>query len=294
MSINFMLPGMYEHHITIFRFLRILQDHPEWFIDNVKVGAVYGNFQFCIWDGGRIFTHFTHTNREQIKQVQEQYNYGFKVPIRFVFTNTEIKEEHCYDRFNNVVLELCENEMNEIVVNSPILEKYVRENYPKYKIISSTTKCLTKIEDFKLELANPNYKMVCLDYNLNKNTKLLNSLNQEEKEKCEFLINAICPPACPSRKEHYRLNSLFYLSYGRPYRTRVCGIQESNLFPSEIHLKNNLTPQDCIDYNKNGFCNFKMEGRTFDKSGLIANFVKYMVKPEYQLHVLHSVLKDEK
>jgi len=44
-----------------------------------------------------------------------------------------------------MVTEICENELNEIVINSPILEDYLRDKYPKYKFISSTTKCLTDI-----------------------------------------------------------------------------------------------------------------------------------------------------
>ena len=294
MSINFMLPGMYEHHDMIFRFLNLLKIHPEYFIDDLKIRAVYGNFQFCIWDGGRIFSNFYHTTKEEVKRIQEIYNYTFKVPIRFVFTNTEIKEEHCYDRFCNMVLKECENDMNEIVVNSPILEQYIRKNYPKYKFISSTTKCLSKPEDFKLELSNPNYELICLDYNLNKNDNLLNSIDEIDKHKCEFLVNAICPPGCPSRKEHYKLNSLFYLSYGRPYKTRFCGISDSNLSPTCMNSKNNLTPKECLDYVKKGFYNFKLEGRTFNEISLLSNFITYMVKSEYQMFVMQILNEGRK
>ena len=38
-----------------------------------------------------------------------------------------------------------------------------------------------------------------------------------EKQKTEFLVNPICMPGCPQRKEHYRLNSLFSLTYGQRY-----------------------------------------------------------------------------
>lgn len=282
---NFMIPGLYEHHKVLFDFLLMKQKHPEYFLDNVNIGAVYGNFQFCIWDGGRIFQKYTHTSKEKILFIKEQYNEVFHVPMRFVFTNTEIEEKHCYDRFCNMVLKECENDMNEIVVNSPILEAYIRKNYPKYKIISSTTKCLSKIEDFKAEISNKNYKYVCLDYNLNKNEEMLKTLSLEEKERCEFLVNAICPPSCPSRKEHYKLNSLFYLSYGRPYRTRTCGIKTNTLYPN-LHFKNNLSPNECQNYSKKGFNNFKLEGRTLSQTELICNLVKYMIKPEYQLYVI--------
>ena len=70
------------------------------------------------------------------------------------------------------------NPKNEIVVNSPILEEYIRTNYPNYTLISSTTKCITNLNDVKTEINKEQYKLICLDYNLNHNTKLLNDLSQ--------------------------------------------------------------------------------------------------------------------
>ena len=49
-------------------------------------------------------------------------------------------------------------------------------------------------------------------------------LSQEEKDKCEFLVNAICPPGCKTRREHYILNSKYYLNYGRQFDVPYCGI----------------------------------------------------------------------
>jgi hypothetical protein len=45
--------------------------------------------------------------------------------MRFVFTNSLITQEDCYDHFNNMVLEICHNEMNEVVISSPILCDYI-------------------------------------------------------------------------------------------------------------------------------------------------------------------------
>lgn len=291
MSINFILPGMYEHHKMLFNLLKLKQECPEYFLENLNISAIYGNFQFCIWDGGRIFSNYKHTTREEIKEIQFIYNNIFKVPIRFVFTNSELKEEHLHDRFCNMIMRECENDMNEIVVNSSLLENYIREKYPKYKIISSTTKCLSNPEEFKKEISNNKYYMVCLDYNLNKNLNLLNSLNNEEKIRCEFLVNAVCPSGCPSRKEHYRLNSLFSLSYGKNYKTKVCGIRESHLISNQKTLKNNLSQLECLEYVKMGFNNFKLEGRTFNKNALAITIIQYIVKPEYQLYVLNELLR---
>ena len=47
---------------------------------------------------------------------------------------------------------------------------------------------------------------------------------KENKKKCEFLVNAICPSGCTNRKKHYELNSISYLNYNKPYRISSCAI----------------------------------------------------------------------
>lgn len=276
---NFIIPGLWEHYQVNICLLALLKNHPEYFYDNVHIGAVYGNFQFCTWDGGRVFKVEQHTSKEEIEKLKYIYNEIFNVPIRFIFTNCKIKPEHCFDRFNNLVLTLCDDPINEIVINSPILQKYIEDNYPNYGLISSTTKCITDPQQLLMELNNPKYKMVCLDYNLNKNKKLLNQIDETIKPKCEFLINAICPPGCPQRKKHYELNSDFSNSYGKPYGFTGCSIEGNNLVPFMYH--NNFSTEEVYEYSNNGFINFKLEGRTLPDLDVILNYVKYMIKPDY-------------
>ena len=288
---NFILPGMYEHAALNLSFLQLMKENPEWFYDNVQVSSVYGNFQFCIFDGGRIFSEYRHTTREEMQDIVKAYN-DLGVSVRLVFTNPVIKPEHFKNRFCQAVLECCHNSMNEIVVNDEKLEQYLRENYPLFQYISSTTKCLSKPEEFQEEL-NKDYKMICLDYNLNKNWKMLNNIDKNIRNKCEFLSNAICPPGCPNRKEHYRLNGLYALNYGRNFATQGCPIRFNTLHPEQCNSSNNITPQEIFEaYLPKGFVNFKLEGRTLGVFENLANYVKYMVKPEYQYFVM-SVLINE-
>ena len=62
------------------------------------------------------------------------------IPLRFTFTNPLIEEKHLSDKVCNDILKMADNGMNEVIVMSPILEQYIRENYPGYKITSSTCK----------------------------------------------------------------------------------------------------------------------------------------------------------
>ena len=128
---NFIVPGLYENYRINILFFDYLSQHPEYFIPNLNISAIYGNFPFCTWDGGRAYINNRHHSTvEEIQKLQKIYNYDFGIPMRFIFTNKLIEEQDCYDRFNNLVLSICNNGINEIVVNSPILEQYLRENYP--------------------------------------------------------------------------------------------------------------------------------------------------------------------
>lgn len=289
MSVNFMLPGLYEHFRLNSLFIQYYKKNKEYFYDDINFYAVYGNFQFCIWDGGRVFGDYLQTTKEEIKEITKFYNEEHGLPMRFVFTNNQLKEEHYYDRFCNLILSLCENPINEIVLVDDKLKQYIKENYPQYSYISSTTKCLLNKEKIIEELNNDEFKMVCLDYNLNKNFELLDNLTEQQKSKTEFLINAICPPGCVNRKNHYRLNSLCHLNYGKAYNIS-CPIQNSTLHPNACNSRNNLTPEEIYNiYSPKGFQYYKLEGRTLSYSEVLLNYIRYMVKPEYQFFVANEI-----
>ena len=123
------------------------------------------------------------------------------------------------------------------------------------------------------------YKLRPGHYLKYKNMKMLDSIAAEDRGKCEFLVNAICPPGCPNRKEHYRLNGLFSLTYGRPYATQDCPIVSNTLGPEQTCSHNNLTPEEIYKtYIPKGFVNFKLEGRTASATDLIEVLLYYLIK----------------
>lgn len=277
--IKFALPGLYEHFTVNQALVLLKKNCPQMFKDGWEVGALYGNFQFCIWDGGRIFGNYNHACHEELEYIHA-FCKAENIPMRLIYTNPVLQEEHLYDRFSNYITQYCESENNEIVVNSPLLEDFLRTNYPKYNFISSTTKCLNNPEASSTEF-NKDYKYICLDYNLNRNEKFLTELSKNNSDKIELLINAICPPGCPSRKHHYDANGLSSLNMGKRYGI-FCGINENNLHPEAQNFKNNLKPDECWEYEKKyGITYFKLEGRTFTRLNLILNYAHYLVKPEY-------------
>ena len=283
--IGFAICGLYEHFQLNKILLQLMNEHKECFYDNIQIEAFFGIFQFCIWDGGRVFGSYTHATIEQVYEIRDFFN-NQNIPIRLIYTNNQLEEKHLSDRFCNLVTEICENDLNEIVVSSPLLEDYLRTNYPKYKYISSTTKCLNHPEEAIDEL-NKTYSEVCLDYNLNHNLTFLNNLPDELKEKVELLINPICGANCPNRKKHYKLNSLSTLNCGKQFKLDSCKIPGQSLYPFDKKERNEILPNDIYTtYSNMGFKHFKLEGRTFATMTHLCNCVKYLVKPEYQLFII--------
>lgn len=171
--INFYLPNFYEQNFKTINtfFIKNIKENPIWFYDNIQIGAVYGTFPGNIWNGGRIMLGDVSIN--EICNTISHY-YDLNTPIRFTYTNALIEEQHLYDNYANIITSLAENGKNEILVNSNILESYLRNEYPNYKFISSTTKCLLNTSDIIKE--SDKYYLTVLDYRKNNNLKFLSSL----------------------------------------------------------------------------------------------------------------------
>lgn len=278
--INYIIPGFYELSNFNLIFLNIKQEYPEYFYPDINIEATYGNPQFCIWDGGRIFTHYRYTTKEEVEFLINEYK-KFNLNIRYVFTSSILSEnKYLYnDRFCNLLMALGENKNCEVVSADDNFTIFLKEKYPSYSFISSTTKCLKENEEIHNELLKDLYKMHCLDYNLNKNFNFLNSLTEKEREKTEFLVNAICPLNCKNRKYHYLLNSIDHLNYAKGYNMD-CPIQHMGVHPNI--RKNHISYEDIKNiYEPMGFSHFKIEGRTLTPSEVLGSYCHYMVKPEY-------------
>lgn len=283
---NFVLPGVAEKFNVNRAVVLLKERNPEFFYDNINFRCFYGAFSFSVWNGGRVFGVCQRDYKEDIEMKRDFFN-SRGIAIRLTMTNPLITEEHLSDVYCNLVMQLLDNGMNEVLVASPVLEQYIRETYPSFKICSSTTKCLTNLESAKAELNNKDYIQVCLDYNLNHNRTFLENLTQEEKDQSEFLCNAICPPGCPSRKEHYRINGVSTLLGNKSFAMPECAIDGSTCGQAALHYKNNITPQEIEEYYEPlGFSNFKLEGRTLPDHELLLNYVRYLIKPEYQITAL--------
>lgn len=273
----FHLPGLFAFSTLYEDFLRMYVNEKDKFNDWAEIGSVYGNPKTACWGGGRMPKN-TEENEDFIVDFMKDYG----INCRLTFTNALITEKHLGDFMGNNLLKKFYWGNNSIIINSPVLEKYIRENYPRYNIISSTTKCLNNPDDAAKELSN-DYEMVVLDYNFNKDFAFLKDI--KEKGKCELLINPVCQPNCPRRAQHYKVISEAFLHqadlsqpFECPYQAaKFYQAKENPLFIGIDDIQNIYMPM--------GFKHFKIEGRTTHIDDMIEILLYYLVKPEYQLEI---------
>ncbi len=291
MKVKFHLPDFAYQFKFNLAFITLLKKYPHYFRKDVEIALVYGTFPQSLWNGGR--TVVDMCDLHYAKGVINSLNKN-GIPLRFTFTNPMLKEEHLSDKFCNDILKLADNGINQVIVNSPILEDYIRKTYPKFKLTSSTCKRITDPEKLKEELEK-DYSIVVLDYDLNNKFDILEKI--PHKEKLEILVNACCNPACKHRVEHYRLLGLQQIAVcshiakntSKPFNLKDYGVSEMkcNCFDRTIFdikdLSTHVTPDDIWEkYVSMGFNQFKIEGRTSSRLNLIETYLYYMVKPEYK------------
>lgn len=283
--VNFYLPDFYYFYKQNIKLIELLRDNPEWFYDDVRVGAVYGSFPNAVWNGGRVVLG-NYANLDNIECTIRDFN-DLGVPVRFTWTNPVITEEYAFDRYCNVIMEKANNGMNQVIVNAEWLECYLREKYPNFGYISSTTKCLTdKVAVF--EELKKDYELVVLDYNLNKDIGYLESI--ESRDRLELLVDAWCVANCPRRADHYKQIGL-QQSY-QSCNPISCPFERIDFYQA-LENKNSISVEDLYDvYHKElGIEHFKLEGRNMDAIDVIESYVYYMVKPEWKDNVRLQLLK---
>jgi collagenase-like PrtC family protease len=281
-SINLFLPGFYENFKLIIFLHDWMEREPELFYDGMRIAAAYGCFPGNIWNGGRVILGLA--SKADIAYAVQEYN-SRGIAIRYTYTNPCLEQIHLLDTYCNLCMRMADNGQNEVLVNSELLEDFIRANYPGYRIISSTTKCLYDTALIQKELEK-DYHLVVLDSAMN-NTDELFTL--DHKEKIELIVNHYCADNCPRRKEHYRLVGEAQLEY------------DSVTFPcdnirrpfQEIQKNRSFISPDMIydTYTKAGFYNFKLDGRGFKKEKVLESFAYYLARPESRTIVQHKLFE---
>ena len=290
MKARFHLPSFSGQFKLNLLFAELLKRHPEYFREGVEIASVYGVFPPCLWNGGR--SQGGYADKTFMKTVIREFNKR-DIPLRFTFTNLMLEKKHLSDERCNLMLHLADNGQNGVIVASPLLEDYLRREYPRFPLTSSTCKRLNTEEGLRAELEK-DYAIVVADYDLNNRFEILERLPR--KQDVELLVNACCEPECPNRMQHYKDIGMqqiafcahikktpqvpFDLAKHDPHNFRNCPHTKRNIFAVK-KLKTHISPEAIWErYIPMGFEQFKIEGRTAGVPNLIETYMYYMAKPE--------------
>ena len=142
--------------------------------------------------------------------------------------------------------------------------------------ISSTTKRITDPQELRKELEK-DYKLVVLDYDLNHDETVLDSL-KECADRVEILVDEICFPGCPRRKEHYADESRAQLEFDKgtvfdcPNQKKKPSFAECRKRPAFV------SKEELPSYIEKGFCNFKLVGRGLPIEMVKESYLYFLVK----------------
>ena len=286
-AVRFHLPGLrYNYPLNMF-WISLLKQYPQYFREGVEIASFFGSFPFSLWNGGRLIAD-DQCDEAFVNNVIRSINSNH-IPVRYTFTNPLITEEDLDDPFCNFCMKAGDNGQNEVLVFSPILEDYIRKNYPSYKIDSTTCKEIRTVDALNEELEK-DYKYVVLDYNLNNQWDMIEKINH--KDRLEVLVNALCVPNCKRRGDHYK-NVALNQQIVKENRTLPpekrkhlipwkCEYGDMNCLYTIQDYPTYIAPEMIWEkYVPMGINNFKIEGRTANLFSLIETYCHYMIKPEH-------------
>ena len=291
MKAYYHLPGLFEFYELYSAFLPIFRGHREYFYDWCDIGSIYGAPADCLWGGGR--AGFGDNTPQEVLALTQEYN----ISARLTFSNSLLREEHLSDRKCNALCALfsrgCAPESG-VIIHSDLLLEYLKENYPGFYFVSSTTKVLTDFQQFLGEVDRGDFRYVVPDFRLNKRLDELGAMSAAQKDKVEFLCNECCWYGCRDRKHCYENVSRKNLGEDCPdHRCTAPGAQQGYRFSKAMENPGFIGAGDIRKiYLPGGFSNFKIEGRGLGSALILEFLLYYMTKPEYQLRVREEIYLD--
>ena len=285
------LPGLFEFYELYGTFLPLYREHREYFYDWAEIGSIYGAPGDCLWGGGRV--GFGDAEPREVARLMKEY----QISARLTFSNSLLEEKHLSDRKCNALCRLFEKNgsaENGVILCSDLLLKYIRENYPGFYLVSSTTKVLRDFDRFEEELDREEFRFVVPDFRLNPMHERLVQLPETKKQKVEFLCNECCSFTCEDRKACYENVSRKCL--GEDCADHICTSPRAKRgyrFSDAMKNPGFIGIEDILNrYLPEGFSQFKIEGRSLGSAVILEFLLYYMTKPEYQLQVREEIYLD--
>lgn len=278
MKAFFNLPDFCCNLPTYRLLFELYKTDPYVFLPNTDFSCIYGCVNNVIWNGGGVVLGEMLLT-EQIEELVSFYNDDLNIPLRLTYTNPLLTENMCYDTYANLVTEVFHNGKNEILVNSPILEQYLKKNYPNFKYCRSILAAKDVYYD-------PSYYLSVLKRDMNNNWDYLDSIPLAHRQKIEILCTDVCPPDCPRIYSHYKDLARIQLTYSTDQTLCACDQMDKrgkfSIYTAR-HSNPKYVTRELIDneYLPRGYQQFKISGRTLISSAIV-DCLEYLIKPEYK------------
>lgn len=277
-KIKFYLPSFTKNLSLNLALIESKKRHSECYNENIEFVSLFGSFPNAIWNGGRC--EFGKIDIPKFQEIVKYVN-SLGISIRYTFTNCLIEKKHLSDEYCNKLMEICNNGKNEVLVNSPLLEIYLRTNYPDFKYILSTTTLTRSVKS--INEACKKYDLVVADYRDVKNEDFLHGVTM--RDKVEILLNESCLLDCMYRKKHYEEISRAQLNLIDSDAEKLCRYNNISKFKeayiSKDTMYNILVPL--------GYINYKIRGREMNPNKLLREYFAYLVKPQYVKEIYNDI-----
>lgn len=277
--IAYTLPGLLEFDDINMFFIEFSCRNPDTVLDDVAIASVYGGFPGSRLCGGRN-NPGTPLPLDSIARQIARYN-ELNVACNATFSNQfatpKMVMEDGYER--QLLRILGRYVANGVIAYSDDFAEAVRDEFPTLRLIASTTKGLTTVEDIKETLFL--YDRLVLDYNLTKNEDFIADLAQPEK--IEIMVNEYCTLNCPFRAEHYKEIShaqLLGVQAEFPCRhdpaPQAFGFLQG-LINGDVFLRNEDIRRYTSAY---GIESFKIVGRGLTRFDIVDSYLYYLMQPD--------------
>lgn len=252
---------------------------------------VYDGIEHCKWNGGRINLKAPYSD-----EVRDTYlDLGWSINITFSNPNIDTS-----DPVGNFILEKMHQEGNGIILVSDDLRRYIKKNFPKYKIYYSTTGC----NSVKYPMSEANFSFYenvldTHDFLIPRCDSNFDArLRELDLSRLELLVSDRCVMNCPKRQEHYSALADYNLKGVTP--KDVLSMLGTCLIPEdEAALSHKLSrrilgdkypfhlfPSQIKNLMDEGFRSFKVHGRDSEDAEYTSFLDRYLVDYNLPLEII--------
>jgi collagenase-like PrtC family protease len=170
-------------NVPVFQFLRRHFGH----VPLNQVESLFGFVEYTPLYGGRVFKRRELSERDAAQLTNA--GIGLRLPLSNHFVSRGEYEA------SRSLLEKYHQDINSVIVTNDDLARWVRKDFPAYRIDASVIKNINSLK--KLERALELYDEVVLPMPSNEDVSFLQSI--EQKDRITLFANAGCAFTCPSR-----------------------------------------------------------------------------------------------